>query len=147
MKKQILIVASLALSISTGLTGCMTQEETGTVLGGIAGGVVGAQIGSGSGRDVAIVAGTLLGAYIGREIGRQMDADDQWRLNNALDNNSAYETTSWRNADSGYEYAVTPTTRAGTCREYRTEAIIDGRRETVYGTACRGSDGKWRATS
>ncbi len=147
MNKQIFRPIALALALSLGLTGCMTQQESGTLIGGVLGGVVGAQVGEGTGRDVAIIAGALLGAYIGGEIGRQMDEQDRWRMRNALENNAANQTSSWRNDDTGYQYAVTPTSSYGTCREYRTEAIIDGRSETVYGTACRQSDGTWRASN
>ena len=147
MHKQIFRPTAIALALSLGLTACMTQQESGTLIGGVLGGVVGSQVGDGTGRDVAIIAGALLGAYIGGEVGRQMDEQDRWRMRNALENNSVHETSRWRNDDTGYEYAVTPTSSYDNCREYRTEAIIDGRRETVYGTACRQSDGTWRAAN
>jgi len=35
-------------------------------------------------------------------------------------------------------------TAGGPCREFTTEALIGGRRETVYGTACRQADGSWK---
>ena len=54
----------------------------------------------------------------------------------------------WKNPDSGNRYTVVPTrtyeSSAGPCREYSIDAIIEGRRETVYGTACRQPDGTWR---
>jgi surface antigen len=30
------------------------------------------------------------------------------------------------------------------CREFSTTAIIDGKSETVYGTACQQRDGSWQ---
>lgn len=62
-----------------------------------------------------------------------------------------HQSSSWQNPDTGYRYAVTPTRTyaedARPCREYTTEAWINGRRETVYGTACRQADGTWQASN
>lgn len=134
------------------LGGCnYTNRDTGQVIGAVAGGVLGSQVGDGTGRTAATIAGTMLGAYLGGYIGEQMDANDLERTNAALENNRSYEASTWHNPDSGYDYSVTPTqtyqTSNGPCREYTTEAWIDGRRETVTGTACRQSDGTWRAAS
>ena len=35
--------------------------------------------------------------------------------------------------------------RRGPCRNYSSEAIIDGKRQTVHGTACRQTDGSWKS--
>ncbi|PLX61224.1 RT0821/Lpp0805 family surface protein [Sedimenticola selenatireducens] len=135
------------------LTGCenLSKRDTGTVLGGIAGGILGNQVGGGSGRTAAIIVGTLAGAYIGGSIGQQMDDNDRYRSQQALESNPINRTSSWRNPDSGNSYQVTPTrtyeTTSGPCREYTTEAVIDGRTETVYGTACRQPDGTWQAAN
>jgi surface antigen len=32
----------------------------------------------------------------------------------------------------------------GPCREYTMDAVVGGRPENVYGTACRQADGSWR---
>jgi surface antigen len=58
------------------------------------------------------------------------------------------EPTPWVDPDSGTEGTFTPVaTHDGpegqVCREYSVEAIIDGREEIVYGTACRRPDGSW----
>ena len=58
------------------------------------------------------------------------------------------ESVPWVNPDTGTEGTFTPvTTHEGpegqVCREYAVEAIIDGREEIVYGTACRRPDGSW----
>ena len=54
----------------------------------------------------------------------------------------------WRNPDTGDTYSVTPTrtyeTEQGPCREFTMQASIGGRPDTVYGTACRQSDGSWK---
>ena len=57
------------------------------------------------------------------------------------------EPVPWVNPDSGIEGTFTPVaTHEGpegqVCREYAVDAIIDGREEVVYGTACRLPDGR-----
>jgi surface antigen len=129
----------------------MTQENTGQVIGAVVGGAAASRVGQGSGKTAAIIAGTLVGAYLGGYIGRQMDENDRYRTYQTLEGNPTGQTSSWTNPDTGYQYEVTPTrtysTGAGPCREYVTEAWIDGRREEVRGTACRQPDGSWRAAN
>ena len=36
---------------------------------------------------------------------------------------------------------------SGPCREYTIDAIIGGKTEQIYGTACRQSDGSWKTVS
>ncbi len=146
---RIIVVSVLTLALATGCQ--TTKRDTGTVIGGIMGGVLGNQVGKGDGRTAAIIVGTLVGAYIGGNIGQSMDENDRYRANEALETTPTNRTSSWRNPDSGNYYEVTPTrtyeSASGPCREYATEAVIDGRRETVYGTACRQSDGTWQASN
>ena len=141
-----LIILTLTSSIL--LSGCQSnQEQSGRVIGAIAGGVLGNQVGAGSGRVAATIAGTILGGYIGGNIGRQMDDNDRYRANQALEKAPANQATSWHNPDSGNDYTVTPTrtyySNSQPCREYTTEAWIDGKKQTIYGTACRQPDGSW----
>lgn len=156
MKKKYVMVVSLVLVTSL-LTACegMRNEDMGAITGGVLGGVLGSQVGKGSGQAVAIVGGTLVGAYLGSRVGRSMDDVDRMKVNNALEHNRINKTTSWSNPDSGAHYAVTPTKTyyrqaQGTtqpCREYTTTATINGKRETVYGRACRMADGSWQVVS
>ncbi len=145
------IATCLLLSLLL-VAGCQTtNRDTGAVLGGVMGGLLGAQVGKGKGRTAAIIVGTIAGAYVGGAIGKNMDDNDRYRSQNALENNPSNQTSAWHNPDSGNRYEVTPTrtydTARGPCREYTTEAEIDGQRETVYGTACRQSDGSWQASN
>lgn len=151
MKSQIVIITLMSMML---LPGCQqpSQRDTGAVIGGIAGGVLGNQIGRGSGRTAAVIAGTLVGAYIGGSIGQEMDDNDYYRAQRALETNRTNYPTTWHNPDSGYEYTVTPTrtyttSDRGPCRDYTTEAVIEGRHEVVHGTACRRSDGSWWASN
>lgn len=140
------------LAVSLALSGCnVTKQQTGQVVGAVAGGALGSRFGQGSGKTAAIIAGTMVGAYLGGYLGRQMDENDRRHAYRALEYNPSYQTSSWSNPDTGYDYSVTPTrtyeTTSGPCREYTTEAYIDGRRESVHGTACRDSDGRWYAAN
>jgi surface antigen len=151
MRSKILV---LTLCSMIAVAGCETTNQkrnTGAVVGAVAGGVLGHQVGKGTGRTVATVVGALAGAYLGGKIGQYMDEQDRTRTQGALETTPTNQATSWRNPDSGNEYTVTPTRTytadSGPCREYTTEAIIDGRTETVYGTACRQADGSWQASN
>jgi len=145
--QRFLMVALLAAVVS--MTGCnqLRNQDVGTVLGGAIGGLIGAQVGSGSGQLAAVAAGALLGGLVGNNIGRSMDELDHYQANQALETTNTGYTSSWKNPDSGTSYSVTPTRTYesdGTpCREYTTEAWIDGEPETVHGTACRQPDGSW----
>lgn len=133
------------------IVGCesMSNKEKGTLIGATAGGIIGGQVGGGSGRLVAIFAGTLLGAMAGSSIGADMDENDRYRAQHALEHNPSNQSTVWRNPDTGRQYKVTPlrtyATSGGPCREYETSVEIDGRQESMVGKACRQSDGTWKA--
>jgi surface antigen len=142
---------SIPLLAALGLQGCATdgpREQAGTIIGGVLGGVLGAQVGGGHGQTVAIIAGALAGAAIGGAVGQSMDDNDRRKVAETLEGVRTGVPAAWRNPDTGVQYSVTPTrtydTASGPCREFTTEAIIGGRRETVYGTACRQPDGSWQ---
>lgn len=121
------------------------------IIGGILGGVLGAQVGQGSGRTAATIAGTILGATVGGAVGRSMDDNDRRKTAAALETVRTGVAAEWRNPDTGNQYAVVPTrtyqASTGPCREYTVDAIIAGRKDKVYGTACRQPDGSWRVMS
>jgi len=150
MKHTILYSTMLAGTLV--LSGCATyqgeQERTGMVIGGILGGVLGNQVGGGHGRTAAIIAGSLAGAAIGGAIGHNMDANDRMRTAQTLETVRTGVPSRWHNPDTGNDYTVVPTSTyessTGPCREYTIDAVIGGRPEKVYGTACRQPDGSWR---
>lgn len=153
MSKRTSIVAAVAIALA-GATACtqpLTREESGTVIGGIVGGVLGHQVGHGSGRAAATVAGAVVGALVGGALGRSMDDTDRLRTMQALEHTPTGVPSRWRNPDTGHSYTVVPKRTyersSGPCREYVMQATVGGRREDVYGTACRQPDGSWRAVS
>ncbi|OAI49277.1 hypothetical protein AYO45_02925 [Gammaproteobacteria bacterium SCGC AG-212-F23] len=150
MKKLVAKMILIAAGIS--VVGCsnVTNQDVGTVTGGVIGGLVGSRFGGGAGQAVAVGAGALLGAYLGGAIGRSMDQADRARLNSALETNNVGQPAYWTNQKTGVSYDVVPTRNVNVegnqyCREYRTTANIAGKRQQVYGTACRQPDGSWQA--
>jgi surface antigen len=138
---------------SMSLIACsMNNQDVGVVTGGLAGGLLGSTVGQGSGRMLAIAAGTLAGAYIGGAVGKNMDDNDKRRMNSALENNNIGKPAYWHNANTGADYQMIPTKNVTVdgndyCREYRTVANIGGKKQQMYGTACRQPDGSWQAVN
>jgi len=150
MKTKLSIVFGLATLLL--LTGCNpSKQDIGTVIGAGSGAFIGSQIGGGTGQLAAVAIGTLLGGYLGSSIGQNMDELDQYKTHQVLESSPTGSTVAWNNPDSEIDYNVTPTrtyeSASGPCRDYTTEAVIDGRAEIVHGTACRGNDGSWHATN
>lgn len=144
---HVTVIASLVI-----LTACNpTKQDIGTLVGAGTGAFVGSQIGDGTGQLAAVAIGALLGGYLGGSVGENMDELDRRRANDALETTPTGSTVAWNNPDSGIDYRVTPTNTyteaSGPCRDYTTEAVIDGRAEVVHGTACRQSDGSWHASN
>ncbi|MDZ4100741.1 MAG: RT0821/Lpp0805 family surface protein [Hydrogenophaga sp.] len=127
----------------------VTQEQSGMVIGGLLGGVVGSQFGHGSGRTAAVILGTLTGVAVGGTVGRSMAERDRYLTAQTLETVRTGVPSQWVNPDTGHRYTVVPTRTYGSddgpCREYQVSAVIGGRIEQMWGTACRQADGSWRA--
>lgn len=146
-------VVPVMLAASLTLAGCQapSKQTTGSAIGAGLGGLLGTQVGSGKKRTAAIIGGAILGGLLGGAIGASMDETDRLKMAQALEYNRTRQPSTWSNPDTGASYRVTPTrtyTAGGEdCREYSTDVYIDGQRDVVYGTACRGADGTWRTRS
>lgn len=127
----------------------------GALLGGAGGAAIGSQFGKGTGQLVAIAIGTLAGAWAGSEIGKSLDRADrlasQKATHDALESSPTGKTVVWKNPDTGNSGKVTPTTTSNTreagsrpCREFEQSILVDGKRESAYGRACRERDGTWK---
>lgn len=133
--------------------GCRSQELAGTVIGGALGGLIGSQIGKGDGKLAAVAAGTFLGLFLGREIGASLDATD-YACAEAAANRAGTAPIGtpivWQNPETGRTGTITPVREgrvsgAGQyCREYQTTAVVGGKTQQAYGTACRQPDGSWK---
>lgn len=118
------------------------------VIGGLLGGVLGSQVGHGDGRTAAIILGSLAGAAVGGSVGNSMAEVDKLRTAQTLETVRTGVPSSWRNPDSGNQYVVVPTrtfeTASGPCRDYSIDAVIAGKKDKIFGTACRQPDGSWQ---
>ena len=148
--KKILVVS---LSLSVLMTGCanVTNEGVGTVTGGVVGGILGSQFGSGAGQVAAAAGGAIIGAYLGGRVGQYMDRQDKMEMQRALETAPVGQSVHWRNPDNGNQYSVKPMrtyyVHEQPCREYVTHANIGGKKEQIYGKACRQADGSWKVAN
>lgn len=128
------------------LTSCATKGQTGAVGGAAAGALVGQAIGKNTG---ATLIGAAVGGMLGYIIGNEMDKYDRQQLGYAYERAPSGQATSWVNPDTGNQYSVTPqpayqnTSTRQVCRRAEVDAVIDGRREKTYTTACRNQYGEW----
>lgn len=149
MKLRHASVALIALSVAA-CTQPPTKEQGGMLIGGALGGVLGSQVGGGTGKTVATIVGVLAGAAVGGAVGRSMDETDRLKTAQTLEGVRTGVPSTWRNPDTGNQYTVVPTrtfdASTGPCREFTVDSVVGGKRDKVYGTACRQSDGSWRVT-
>lgn len=152
MKRIFTLFICLVASLS--MLGCsnMSKQDVGTVSGGVVGGLLGSQFGGGTGKLLAIGVGTLGGALIGGSVGKSMDETDKLKTQQALESQPVGQPAYWQNAKTGAQYTVTPTKNVTVhgnryCREYRSTAIVAGKNQQIYGTACRQPDGSWKVVS
>jgi surface antigen len=123
--KKVLLVAALAASVA--FAGCESNQDTGTV------------------------AGAVVGGIIGNEIGRKLDARDRQLAReaeyDAWERGEPNRPVRWRNPDNGRYGEVIPEQRyrrgPQDCRDFVHKVYIDGRPQTMRGTACRNPDGTW----
>ncbi len=129
------------------------NEALGGVLGAIGGAVVGHQIGDGSGRVLATFAGTIIGGMLGAGVGRDLDDAQRLKLEvatqYALENQRSGTRTTWRGPGRRACGVIVPRPAFRNevrqyCREFQQTIVIDGKRESAYGTACRQPDGQWK---
>lgn len=154
MKKSYILHAITMAFLVLFLSACANMdsrgqnERAGMVIGGVLGGVLGSNVGAGDGRTAAIIAGTMIGAAIGGNVGRSMDDTDRLKTAHSLETVRTGVPSQWVNPDSGNQYTVTPTRTydegTGPCREYTVDAVVAGKKDKLYGTACRQADGSWK---
>ena len=82
-------------------------------------------------------------------IGQQMSAQDRQQVREALERTPNNQPVSWKSAQSRTDYRVTPIRSfagdgGARCRDFDTQATIDGRFQKIRATACRKADGSWQ---
>lgn len=154
-----ILTAAAAATILFGAAACsgpdgrVNKADTGTLGGAVLGGVVGSQFGKGNGKIVGTVLGAFAGGIIGNDIGRKLDQRDrilaQQAELDALERGESGRPRRWQNPDNGRYGDIVPEPpyqRAGRdCRDYAHTVYIEGRPQTMRGSACRNPDGTWSA--
>ncbi len=141
--KYVSVLALLSLLL---LASCANRGQTGAVGGAAAGALIGQAIGHNTeGTLIGAAVGTMLGYIVGSE----MDKYDRQQLDHMYERGVSNQRSSWVNPDTGNQYTVTPQpayqepSSRRVCRRAEIEAIIDGRPERTYSTACRNEYGQW----
>ena len=147
----------LAASVALVMAGCSgtNKQDTGLVIGAVTGGLIGNTVGRGGGRVAATAIGAFVGGIVGSEIGRSLDEQDRMLAQraeyDALERGRSGDRVPWRNPETGRYGEVVPDMpyKRGDldCRDYTHRIYIDGRPETLRGTACRNPDGTWSSVS
>ena len=148
-------VAAVALALAACGPGGLTKQDAGIGVGALAGGVIGNQFGGGDGKVLATALGAVVGGIVGSEIGKSLDDNDRRQAGQAemaaLEHGSSGVAQPWRNPDSGHYGMVVPgkpyKRASQDCRDYSHTIYIDGKPQTMRGTACRNADGSWRAAA
>ena len=148
------LASVLAVSFALGACGPggLTKQDAGLGVGALAGGVIGNQFGGGDGKVLATALGAVVGGIVGSEIGRGMDRQDRILAQQAelaaLEKGQSGVATPWRNPENGRYGQVVPgrpyRIAERDCRDFTHTIYLDGRPQTMRGTACRNPDGSWR---
>jgi surface antigen len=140
----ILVVISTLLLASCANSN-LNKAQTGAIGGAAGGALIGQIIGH---NTEATLIGMAVGTMLGYIVGNEMDKYDREQLNHVYARGVSGNTSAWVNPDTGNQYRVTPQpayTGNGNriCRKAEILAIIDGKQEKTYATACRRDDGSW----
>jgi len=110
-------------------------------IGGGIGTIAGVILSVGSGDPLLISAAAVAGLVIGHSIGDTFDKVDQMYatmiLARSLDNNSNFESSSWKHPTKNIAVNAMPLTSEGECREFITSVQVNKKLEQMRGTACK----------
>ncbi len=144
--RRLILPVLLVFSLSLGACNHqLNKGQSGAGIGAAGGAVLGQAIG---GNTEATLIGMGFGALLGYIVGNEMDKYDRQQLNQTYERGASGQSSSWHNPDSGNSYNVTPEpayypTPESPCRRAEIVAMIDGKQEKTYSTACRNSAGQW----
>ena len=139
-------VSVLALLFLMLLASCANRAQTGAAGGAAAGALIGQAIGHNTG---GTLIGAAVGTMLGYIVGNEMDKYDRQQLDHMYERGVSNQRSTWVNPDTGNQYTVTPQpayqepSSRRVCRRAEIEAVIDGRPERTYSTACRNEYGQW----
>jgi surface antigen len=145
MKATHITTAVLAIFL---LSSCMMANKG--QLGATGGAAGGALLGQAIGHDTeSTLLGAAIGGILGYIVGNEMDKYDRQMLNNVYETAPSGQASTWTNPDQGNQYHVTPQPaytgpNNQHCRKAEIIAVINGRTEKTYTTACRDMNGQWQ---
>jgi len=124
----------------------MNKGQQGALGGAAGGALIGQIIGH---NTEATLIGAAVGTMLGYIVGNEMDKYDRQQLNHVYERGVSGNTEAWVNPDNGNQYRVTPQPAYNNanhqiCRKAEIDAIIDGKPEKTYSTACRDQNGRWQ---
>lgn len=145
------IIFSLIGFLVLTTTSCSNVDLNKGQQGALGGAAGGALLGQAVGRDTeATLIGAAVGGLLGYIVGNEMDKYDKRQLNQTYEYTESGHTNSWHNPDTGNTYRVTPQQAYSSpgysnrpCREAEIIAVIDGKTQKTYTTACRNEYGQW----
>ncbi len=147
MKTASIFLTVLLISLSSCTNTKMNNAQQGT-LGGAAGGAL---IGQAIGHNTdATLIGAAVGTMLGYIVGNEMDKYDRQELNHVYERGMSGHTSAWINPDTNNQFQVTPQPAYSNhannkiCRQAEIIAVIDGKQEKTYTTACRNRSGRWQ---
>jgi surface antigen len=151
-----LITPLIAVALVLPLSGCLTNESSGNLLGGVGGALAGNRIGSMVGgqnaRIIGTVVGAAAGAMVGGAIGRRLDERDRLlaerSTRQALDEPSgrviAWESQTNRGVNGLSQVVDRGRSSSGSeCRRVRQVAYIRGEEVVEFQNFCRQASGQW----
>jgi surface antigen len=150
--KRFIALAAVAAFAPLGACGPdASKADTGTLFGAITGGIIGNQFGKGSGKVASTFAGAVVGGIVGNSIGRDLDERDRILARDAeydaWERGTPGRPVRWSNPANGRYGDVVAEDyydRGGSrCRNFVHTVYIDGRPQSMRGTACRNPDGTW----
>jgi len=145
MKKVQISIALFAILL---LSSCADMNKA--QMGGLGGAGAGAIIGQAIGHNTeATLIGAAVGTMLGYIVGNEMDKYDREQLNHVYERGVSGQTSTWTNPDKGNQFRVTPQPAYKgpdnrICRKAEITALIDGKEEKAYTTACRDDYGHWQ---
>lgn len=133
------------------LTSCADSQYSKGQQGVAGGAAVGALVGQMIGHNTeATLIGAAVGTMLGYIVGNEMDKYDRQQLNHVYERGASGASAAWINPDNGNRYNVTPQpaysnpSNNAPCRKAEIIALIDGKEEKTYTTACRDANGQWQ---
>ncbi len=147
MKQTLFLPVLLVLTLLLSSCADPNKAQMGAGGGAVAGALAGQAIGH---NTEATLIGAAIGTMLGYMVGNEMDKYDRQQLNHVYERGVSGQTNGWRNPDSGNSYQVTPQPAYSNsqtkqpCRQAQIQAVIDGKTETTYSTACRDQYGHWQ---